>query len=291
LYLDARPASDGSKMKAALDALHPVALRRGPLVLPRFRYAMKELQKRAPARHRLAVPEELCFATCGRLLSQGKVGMALKNATDFSCYLRPGESMSLRTLDLVIPADFAQAKVNQRHVLLLAPFEREQPTKTGAYDEAVILDDSRCPHLGVLLEEFMVKRLEKRKMDMDSDDGTVNLWDFSGQEFKAAWGEVTELFHISDLYASPYQNRHGGVSRDRLMKLRSLAECRDRGRWAQDSTLKCYEKSARLQEVLNSLGPELLRYGEKIRQHFASYVRSGTAPKPPPAGRTRRRRA
>ena len=38
-------------------------------------------------------------------------------------------------------------------VLVIAPFDRETSTKTGCFDETVVLDDEALPELGVLLFE------------------------------------------------------------------------------------------------------------------------------------------
>ena len=287
LFVDARPASDATKMKAALESLHPLALRTGPLTLPHFKLSLKELKKRMPQNHRLAIPEELCFAISGKMAQDGKQEMALKNAMDFSGYLRPSESMGLRTVDVIRPVDQTQSKLMRRHVLLLAPFEVGTPTKVGEYDAAVIMDDSRLESLGTLVERQARLRLLGAGLTPESDDGSVKLWGFSTKDFRDEWCRNVSFFHMEKEFVTPYQNRHGGISRDRLLRLRSVPEVIARARWSSTGSIKHYEKSARLQEVTNKLGRDVRDYGEYVRKHFSICIRKGLKGKAP-AGQRRR---
>jgi len=281
LFIDGRPSSDATKLKAALDARHDLALRTGTLSLPRYRFALKELRKRNPSQHRLPVPEELNFAISGFMLHRKKKSMALRNCLDFSGYFRPSESQGLRTQDLIVPADVSATQM-QKHVVIISAFEKGVPTKTGSYDETIILDDERCQVLGPLLEEMVQEREKQESSDEEGEDvEDIPLWDFSAAEFRRTWLEAVDHFGVSALFGTPYQNRHGGASRDRWLKLRSMEAVKKRGRWAQVSSLLRYEKSGKVQQVLNGMGKEVLRYGETLRSNFGKYVRSGTAPAPP----------
>ena len=65
-----------------------------------------------------------------------------------------------------------------------------------------------------------------------------------------------------------YQGRHGGASRDILLQRRDLEEMRKRGQWKTYSSLRRYEESGRLQKVLQTTAPELLRYCQAMEQHI-----------------------
>ena len=64
--------------------------------------------------------------------------------------------------------------------------------------------------------------------------------------------------NLEKVVESPYQCRHGGPSRDRLVKLRTLAEIKKRGRWDTDSSVRIYEKAGRIQQTLRGVPPSLI---------------------------------
>ena len=177
----------------------------------------------------------------------------------------------------------------QKHAIILFPFEVGRSSKTGQFDDTVVLDDTRLPTLGLLLEEQAAKQRKLWNVTEDTDEG-VPLWNFSPGEYRQVWKAAVEHFGVQDKFVTPYQNRHGGVSRDRWMKLRSLSEAQSRGRWASSTSLKFYEKSGRLQEVLNFLGDRIMKYGDSIRRDFPRCIQSGSAGTPPPAPTRKRKR-
>lgn len=74
---------------------------------------------------------------------------------------------------------------------------------------------------------------------------------------------------------SPYQNRHGGASRDHLKKLRSIPEIQRRGRWSSDMSARIYDKPGRLQQTLNVFGEKYAALGEALQCNFGIYYQSG----------------
>ena len=119
-----------SKLQAALEYERPEAAREGKLRLPRFRRALKGWRKLAPAQSRLPMLEFLKSAISGLMIRGGFYEMALCNETSFSTYARPGEMLKMK------PADFVLAnKIYHHAVLVVAPFERGEGSKTGVYDE------------------------------------------------------------------------------------------------------------------------------------------------------------
>jgi len=84
------------------------------------------------------------------------------------------------------------------------------------------------------------------------------------------------VLEVSDIAVSPYQNRHGGASRDHLLKLRSIPSIQRRGRWATDTSARIYDKPGRLQQLLHTIGKELSPFGEKIRKDFPKWFRGSS---------------
>eukprot|EP00439_Symbiodinium_sp_Y106_P045981 s7121_g5.t2 len=79
----------------------------------------------------------------------------------------------------------------------------------------------------------------------------ANMWSFTAAKYLQVWRLCTEALDIQDLAVSPYQNRHGGASRDHLLKLKSVQAIQRRGRWAVDSSARSYDKPGRLQQMIN----------------------------------------
>ena len=50
------------------------------------------------------------------------------------------------------------------------------------------------------------------------------------RKYRALWLDAIRFFGMQDHFNTPYQNRHGGASRVRLMQLRDLSEIQRRGR-------------------------------------------------------------
>ena len=116
---------------------------------------------------------------------------------------------------------------------------------------------------------------------MEDDDGETPLWKFSGKDFLESFRDAAAEARLDHLLESPYQWRHSGPSRDKLMQLRSENAISERGRWASASSARIYKKAGRVQEALNQLTPEEKEYAEEIRLNFAAYYRGGWAPAPP----------
>ena len=64
---------------------------------------------------------------------------------------------------------------------------------------------------------------------------------------------------------TPYQNRHGGPSRDIQMKLRCLAEVQKRGHWKSPASLRNYEKAGRLHKIVARVARWIMEFGERSR--------------------------
>lgn len=277
-YLDGEACDVGLKLLSALEEVHPVQQRKGWMHLPRFRRSLKGWRKAAPTGTRLPVTEECMWAVCGELLCRGLPDMALANALQFSAYLRPSEMLELCTCDLIAPAEEARTTV-QEWVLLLAPVERGVPTKGGGYDETVPLDDVRAPELGELMGERQAAAREMAGVTEDNDEGQVLMWPFRAKEFGERWRAAVATLKLDFYMETPYQNRHGGLSRDLAMKLRDRANAQRRGRWAVDTTVRNYDKAGRLQDIMRRVPKGLADYADTIKKNFSRFVRGGMAPK------------
>ena len=131
------------------------------------------------------------------------------------------------------------------------------------------------PQLGRLMVEESKKREKKFSCE-------ASMWDFDAKKYLKVWRACVEALDVQELAISPYQNRHGGASRDHLMKLRSVPAIQRRGRWASDSSARIYDKPGRLQQVLNRFSQDLQPFGELVRTNFTAYYQGGRVPLPRP---------
>ena len=195
---------------------------------------------------------------------QGWHEMALFNEVTFSTYARPGEMMRVMAVDVVQKND-----QYHHHVIVLSPFERGISSKTSIFDEVLVLDDTRMPELGDLVVDWAKERIQQEGEE-------ASLWSFRAEQFLKVWRACVQVLEVSDIAVSPYQNRHGGASRDHLLKLRSIPSIQRRGRWATDTSARIYDKPGRLQQLLNTIGKELSPFGEKIRKDFPKWFRGSS---------------
>ena len=153
-------------------------------------------------------------------------------------------------------------------VIALAPFERGEESKTGVFDEVLILDDVRMPCLGEVVVQLAKNRIRQ-------EGEAAHLWTFSAKQYLDVWRSCVMTLGLEEIAESRYQNRHGGASRDHLLRLRSVAAIQRRGRWSSDNSARIYDKPGRLQQLINKVSAELEPFGENMRMHFRNLYLGG----------------
>ncbi|CAE7560259.1 UPF1 [Symbiodinium sp. CCMP2592] len=270
LFLSGETCNFGQKLQAALEYTRPEAARDGSLRLPRFKRALKGWRKLSPAQARLPMIEFLKGAVSGVFLHLGRRDMAVFNELTFSTYVRPGEGLRMKALDFVEKQP-GQAEY-KFSVIVLAPIERGEASKAGIYDEVLVLDDTRAPWLEDVMRHHVRQRLQLGE--------EADMWDFNAGQYLAMWRKAVAALDIADCAQSPYQNRHGGASRDHLLRLRSVHAIQRRGRWAVDSSARIYDKPGRLQQMVNKHSKKWWDLGEKVRLNFRDFYLNGTCQLP-----------
>ena len=186
------------------------------------------------------------------LLGIGKREMALLFLTMWTCYLRPSEALILKVRDLVMPTRSAP-----HHALVLHPVEAGVTSKTGIFNDGVSLENKWFPGLGRALEKMCGSR------------GAGELL-FKTEYLAAKDAFVAAMGQLKLQDASMYRCRHGGAGGDLAAGFRALEQIKNRGRWAVDSSVRRYTKSARQQQVEHRLDDELLARGSIIGKNLAS---------------------
>ena len=272
----------GEKLLAALERWALVARQSRTVVLPRYRKALRSWRKNSPRRSRLPMPEEFMWLLTGALGAAGEVAMSLYHVSLFDTYLRPTALLWLFTDDVVSP----KQGEGGTHVLIVSPVERDVATKTNTFDETVLLDGSLVPNLGELLSLQVERQEKKRAADVNAgvaEGGLpVPLWDFDARRMFLQWRGAVTLLGLPEM-ETLYQCRHGGASRDLLLKRRTETEIQARLHHASAGSSRIYKKPGRLLQLVNTLGPTALSYASRIRENYSKFFLAGKFPEPPVA--------
>ena len=268
----------GEKLLAALEKWALSYLPSRAVRLPRFKRILRSWKKNAPRKSRLPMPEEFLWIIVGILGHADLIEEALYLVCQFATYLRPAALMYLFCDDLVAPVD----KATGHCVLVISPIEREKSTKVGTYDETIILDGDVCPSLGDLLLEHKAKRLADEGADVEGDEGEklVPLWSFKPRTFYAHWKGAVEISQLPEL-ETVYQARHGGASRDLLLRKRSELEVQLRLHHSSQASSKIYNKPGRIQKLVLSIDESAREFAYHVQRNFSNFVRAAEFPKPP----------
>ena len=159
--------------------------------------------------------------------------------------------------------------------LLVAPTERGAATKTGDYDMAAVLDDSREPRLGEMLRQQQEAQLLDCEVAEDEDEGQEPMWDFGPKAYVDTWKRAVLGLGLEAVCQTPYKARHGGPSRNLQSKLRTEAEVASRGWWKTAASVRNYAKPARMNRIAQQAGPQILEYEERVRKQFARSFLNG----------------
>ena len=251
LFFRGHPVEDGQKLIAAIKHTFPQYGRGGPLHLARAERALRGWSRHSPTRVRAPMPVQIMAAMVGYMLTRGWVWAALALVVGFVTYLRPGELFGLKQKHL-IPSFPSAGLVHWGIVYRL--IEDNQPTKTGEFEEAVLLDGQWSPWLGAILAG-----LHSRLRPEDS------LWTgLSSETMVNMFRVTTQKLHITVLNLEWYCVRHGGASFDAAFKHRAAEEIQKRLRHSSINTVRRYEKAAKISAELAKAPGEIVEYGQRV---------------------------
>ena len=181
-------------------------------------------------------------------------------AVSHSCYLRPIEAMALVGKSIVSAVPVAGAGYTMMG-LVLHETSLGVPGKTGAFDDAVTIDDRWLwePLLGL-----------KAASHLD-----CSLWNFDGELYREVFAAVAEGLGLGPFDPHPYQLRHGGASEDLASQRRTPEQVMRRGRWSTTASLKRYGKETKLLRVINQISPSVFDFGSEVLQHFSHAIQNG----------------
>ena len=267
LYFEGYAAGSASRLLAALEHMHPSMKSKGVHDAVQARTALRGFRRLVPEQSRAPLPLVALYAMIGAALhSQDRI-FAIMLLIAYCGYLRPSELLGIRGRQLIPPVAGAMTRT---WAILLAPSYQAVPSKTQAFDESVLLDWAVFEKIHPLLLGL-------------SRAGDQFIWHMPYTVFLQKFHRYAEISGVqAALKPHPYAMRHGGASSDCLLERRTLAQIKARGRWRADSSVRRYEKHARLLAQVKLIPLEVRVYGLLIEKHLVQMVlRKRDAPRPP----------
>ncbi len=103
------------------------------------------------------------------------------------------------------------------------------------------------------------------------------LFNFTYLQWLESFKTAAAAVGLKEWFLSLYVLRHAGPSHDYLAKRRSLADIQRRGRWALESSVRRYEKAARVTARLSGLHPSLVAFFKKCDDNLETYFHRRSA--------------
>ena len=264
----------GSAASAAEGAVNAVLFFRSTSLRhhPRLQRALRGVRATRPHRSRVPLAEEIVAAVAAILIAWGLRPLALLVLLAATAYLRPGEVRSLRAADILPPSQGRAALLREWSVFL-RPEEREEPTKTGTFDETIYIDHP--PGLGEALGAYKSQFAP-----------AMTLFPFHDSLVATAWRAAVEAAGAPK--AVLYQLRHAGASADLLARRRSMLVIQSRGRWKSAHNCRRYSKSGQVQRSLAGLSARQMAFGSAALKNLGALLADQWQPAealvpPPPA--------
>ncbi|CAE7650241.1 unnamed protein product, partial [Symbiodinium pilosum] len=199
--------------------------------LPLSKEALAGWRKLAPGGMRLPVPEEFIFDFAHLALDDGHVDIAFGMILQYDTYLRPSECLGLEQQHLGFPAGGRYNKWS----IVVAPFQLGATTKTGKFDDSVLVADKSDRAWLTQAMDLYVKQ-HPGKLFPKLTLAKYEAW------FRNAAGKLK----YKSKCVMPHILRHSGASNDAYHKRRSLLDIQKRGRWEAKKSVSRYEKHALL---------------------------------------------
>jgi hypothetical protein len=239
------------------------------VLMNRVGKALQGWAKRAPAGARDPPAWEGVMAIVGWLVFQGRCFIALGVLVQTICYLRPGELVNLHVEELQGPPE---ERPGEPWYLLLHSEHSSKSSETGERDESIVID---APGFSWIWEDLRLLQ-QRRRMH-----GQGKLWPFEAVDYLAPVKEAAAATGQPDVV--PYSVRLSGASHGLVVRERTTAEVKARGRWKSDASLRRYGKPAKELQAKDNLPPAVLQYGRQIERLLPHIFNGEIAPPVPPA--------
>jgi integrase len=167
-------------------------------------------------------------------------------------YLRPHEILGLRKKAVLKPVS-SRSKYGG---VVLAQQEDEVLTKTGTYDDCVLLDTVCRSDVQIVLKSLYNKTATKESYLFPALTMSSYAVDIS---------RACEGLGLGRLKLTPHGLRHSGPSTDSLHRIRDITTIQARARWKSPSSVARYKKPGRMFLLHQFVPSDFWRKAEKCR--------------------------
>ena len=144
----------------------------------------------------------------------------------------------------------------RRSFVLLAQQDDEVPTKTGTYDDCILLDITCRSDVQIVL---------KKLYNNTTSEDSFLLPSLTQSSYAADIQQACKEFGLERLKLTPHGLRHSGPSTDSLHKIRDIATIQARGRWKTSSSVARYKKPGRMFVLHQFVPADLWRKADACR--------------------------
>ena len=157
--------------------------------------------------------------------------IAFSMVLQYDTYLRPSECLGLERAHLGFPA---QGRYNKWSIVV-APFQLGATTKTGKFDDSVLVaDKSDRSWLTKAMELYVQRHPDKLFPQLTL------------AKYETWFGRAAIKLRYKSKCVMPHILRHSGASNDAFHKRRPLVDIQKRDRWEVKKSVSRYEKHALL---------------------------------------------
>lgn len=214
------------------------------LLLPQSKAAIKGWSSRFPTHSRAAVDLQVWDVVAAKCLDNGKKMSAAAILIQGDLYLRPHEVIGLRKKSVIKPV----SSRSRYWGVVLAQQDDEIPTKTGTYDDCILMDTHVRSDVQVII---------KRLYSMVSTSSGRLFDKLTQSEYAADIHLACQQLGLQKLRLTPHGLRHSGPSTDAFHRIRDLAAIQNRGRWQTANSVARYKKPGRMLLMHQHVPPEI----------------------------------
>ena len=234
------------------------------LLLSQSKAALKGWSSRFPNHSRAGVDLMVWDVVAWQCLQNDDPLSAAAILLQGDTYMRPSEILSMRKQSIIKPRKSRSSFWG----VVIGSQDLHIPTKTGLFDDCVLLDSPGREDLGVVLK-YLLKH-------SDRDTGKL-LHGLSLRAYGDAIKKACEMHGLHSLKLTPHVLRHSGPSTDAYHGVRSLAAIQQRGRWKTQSSVARYQKPGRMLLLHQSVPDAVWKKAPSCRKRALEFFRCNLA--------------
>ena len=203
------------------------------MLLTQCKEALKGWSARFPLHSRAGVDLQVWDVLAWQCIVDDDPLVAAAILLQGDTYMRPHEILHVRACSVLQPKK-SRARC---WGIVIGNKDLNMPTKTGLFDDCVLLDTPSRTDLGVVLKYLLLQC---------EDDNSRLFQGLTLSAYNRAIKNAAHAWGLDQLSLTPHVLRHSGPSSDAYHRIRSMDSIQQRGRWASPSSVARYQKPGRM---------------------------------------------